>query len=171
MFERRSDGLVRHVFLPALTGALLFAGACLVPGPDASSSPTSLDAEEAEPAGVSTSSSRVDGATGSPRFTPFTRRPEILNADEVKGAIQEAYPALLKDAGIGGVAVLWFRIDETGAVRDVRIRRSSGHNRLDEAALEVGRGIEFSPALKGGDRVSVWVTFPVTFGTRSKTVD
>ena len=76
------------------------------------------------------------------------------------------YPALLRDAGIGGTVRVYFFIDEEGEVQDTRIDQSSGHDALDAAALTVSGVYRFSPALNRDRRVPVWVSFPITFQVR-----
>jgi len=101
-----------------------------------------------------------------PVFTPMTVRPEIKNRREVVQAMMRAYPPILKDAGIGGQALVWFFISEQGRVLDKRISKSSGHEQLDEAALEVASVYEFTPALNRDKVVKVWVQIPITFEVR-----
>jgi len=101
-----------------------------------------------------------------PVFTPMTVRPEIKNRRAVEQALEREYPALLRDAGIGGTTLVWFFIDEDGVVRDTQVRESSGHRGLDGAALEVAGIIRFSPALNRDKRVPVWISLPITFRTR-----
>ena len=101
-----------------------------------------------------------------PRFTPFTVAPEIVNRPEVSQALQSEYPPVLREAGIGGTALLYFFIDREGVVSDVRIHESSGHAALDEAALRVARVFRFSPAMNRDQRVPVWIQIPLTFTTR-----
>jgi TonB family protein len=98
-----------------------------------------------------------------PTFTPYTVRPEIKNREEMARALEREYPPLLKDAGIGGTVEVWFHLDETGRVLNTLINESSGHLALDEAALVVARGLEFTPALKRDRRVPVWVSLPLRF--------
>lgn len=98
-----------------------------------------------------------------PGFTPFTVRPEILNVEEVARAMEREYPAVLRDARIGGTVQVDFFVDEEGIVRDRRIHESSGHAGLDEAALAVAETFRFSPALNRDHRVAVWVTLPIRF--------
>jgi len=104
--------------------------------------------------------------SAAPTFTPFTVAPEILNRNEVVRAMEREYPALLRDAGIGGRAVVWFFIDENGSVQDTRIQESSGHQALDDAALNVADVYRFSAALNRDKKVPVWVSFPITFQVR-----
>lgn len=101
-----------------------------------------------------------------PSFTPFTVAPVVQNRDEVARALEREYPALLRDAGVGGRAVVWLRLDEQGTVQDVQINTSSGHPALDEAALKVGEVMRFSPAMNRDKVVPVWVSIPVSFQVR-----
>ncbi len=104
--------------------------------------------------------------SAAPVFTPMTVRPEIKNRGEVIQAMMRAYPPILRDAGIGGQALVWFFISEQGRVLDKRISRTSGHEQLDEAALEVAAVYEFTPALNRDKVVKVWVQIPITFEVR-----
>jgi protein TonB len=109
---------------------------------------------------------RTTDIAAAPVFTPMTVRPEIKNRREVVQAMMRAYPPILKDAGIGGQALVWFFISEQGRVLDKRISKSSGHEQLDEAALEVASIYEFTPALNRDKVVKVWVQIPITFEVR-----
>jgi len=101
-----------------------------------------------------------------PTFMPRTVEPRVLNRDDVVRAMEREYPAVLRDAGIGGTVTVFFFIDEAGVVRDRRIDRSSGVDGLDEAALEVAETFRFSPALNRDRRVPVWVSLPIRFQVR-----
>lgn len=101
-----------------------------------------------------------------PTFTPYTVAPDITNRTAVIRALEREYPPLLRDAGIGGTANIWFFIDENGRVQDTRIQESSGHAQLDDAALRVADIMEFTPALNRDKKVPVWVAFPITFQVR-----
>lgn len=97
------------------------------------------------------------------RFFPFTVKPEVLNSSEVVRAMQREYPAVLRDAGIGGRVDVIFSIDEEGRVIDTALGGSSGYQALDAAALAVANVIRFSPALNRDRRVAVQVAFPIVF--------
>ncbi len=104
--------------------------------------------------------------SAAPTFTPFTVKPDIRNRAEVARALQESYPPLLRDAGIGGTIDVWFFIDDEGVVQRTAVDKSSGHQALDQAALEVARVIRFTPAMNRDKRVPVWISLPITFTTR-----
>jgi TonB family protein len=103
------------------------------------------------------------GIPGRPTFTPFSVAPRVINAEEVRRAMMQAYPSELRDEGIGGTVEVYFFIDEDGHVQANRINSSSGHPTLDEAALAVAGLYRFSPARNRDARRPVWVTFPITF--------
>ena len=80
--------------------------------------------------------------------------------------ISALYPPTLRDAGIGGVVIVWFFVEESGRVADTRVAQSSGYEQLDVAALQVSDRFVFSPALLNDQFVPVWVQFPITFAIR-----
>ena len=98
-----------------------------------------------------------------PEFTPMTVRPTLTNSDEVSRALTRAYPALLREAGIGGAPVLWLHIDETGIVDATRVHESSGYDALDEAAMRVAEAMRFTPAFDGDAVTATWVQIPIRF--------
>jgi TonB family protein len=101
-----------------------------------------------------------------PSFTPFTHAPEVQNRAAVLRALEREYPPVLRDAGVGGTALLYFFIDAEGQVVDIRMHESSGHEALDAAALRIGEVFQFSSAMNREERVPVWIQIPITFTTR-----
>jgi len=104
--------------------------------------------------------------SAAPTFTPFTVAPSIQNRAEVVRAMEREYPALLRDAGIGGTVLVHFFIDEEGRVVNFLVNESSGHQALDDAAIAVADIYRFTPALNRDKKVPVWVSFPITFQVR-----
>jgi protein TonB len=105
-------------------------------------------------------------ASAAPVFTPFTVAPRLINPDDVARALERTYPPLLRDAGIGGEVVMWFFIDENGAVVRTQVNSSSGYPGLDEAAVTVSGIMRFTPAFNRDKEVQVWVPIPIRFATR-----
>lgn len=103
-----------------------------------------------------------------PSFTPYTDPPRLLNVDEVREALIRAYPARLRDAGIGGRVNVWFYIDDTGTVRRRLLDQGSGNEQLDQAAMSVAEVFRFSAALNREQPVAVWVSLPITFQVRTR---
>lgn len=143
-------------FLAGAAGLVLLA--CGIPAPDALTGPR-LEEEAAADAASPALEAR-------PTFTPFTVKPELTNMARVQQAMEAAYPPLLRDAGVGGTTTVWFFIDASGRVEKTRVARSSGHEALDRAALDVAAIMEFTAALNRDEPVPVWVQFPITFQVR-----
>ncbi len=101
-----------------------------------------------------------------PVFTPFTVKPELKNRRKTARIIEQSYPRLLKDAGIGGTVTLWVFIDTNGKVQNSKVFKKSGHEALDDAALTASRTFTFTPALNRDKKVPVWISIPITFSVR-----
>lgn len=101
--------------------------------------------------------------TEGPTFTPYTMAPQLRNTSVVQEALTREYPPLLRDAGIGGQALVHVLVDAEGAVTDARVSRESGHAALDAAALRVARTFRFAPARNGDEPVPVWIALPIRF--------
>jgi protein TonB len=83
-----------------------------------------------------------------------------------KGAriTQPEYPPASRRAGEAGTVTLQVYVLETGRAGDIKIAKSSGFPKLDEAAVkEVQRNWRFVPGKEDGKPVAMWHTFAVTF--------
>ncbi len=158
--------------LSLIAGLALTIAACGIPLPTNLDGPAPelndhADATDAVPAPTPSDVEGQDmSVVSSPQFTPYTVPPVITNMRATTVNLEEAYPPLLRDAGIAGTVTVYFFIDEGGVVRETRINKSSGNAQLDEAALSVAGVMEFSPALNRDEAVAVWVSFPITFEQR-----
>ena len=100
-----------------------------------------------------------------PTFTPYEVAPEITNRTQVQQALAREYPAVLRDAGVGGTVLMHFFIDNRGSLENVLVAEGSGFDQLDAAAMRVAEVFEFSPALNRDEVVAVWIQVPITFTT------
>jgi TonB family protein len=91
-----------------------------------------------------------------PTFTPFTVAPSITNRTEVVQAMTEAYPPLLRDAGVSGTVRVYFFIQADGHVVKFQLDRPSTHEALNAAALRVSGVYRFNPAMHRDQPVAVW---------------
>jgi protein TonB len=66
------------------------------------------------------------------------------------GKIEPVYPPLSRKLGEEGEAVLALAIDESGRVTEALVEKSSGYERLDEAAKQALLAASFEPARKNG---------------------
>jgi TonB family protein len=98
-----------------------------------------------------------------PRALSDSGIPTLLNPVVIAQALQRYYPPLLRDAGVGGEVLVWFYVNERGLVEKTRLKRSSGHEALDDAALKVAELMRFAPAMKDGQPVAAWIDLPIVF--------
>jgi len=77
---------------------------------------------------------------------------------------QPEYPPSSRRAGEEGTVQLQVLVLESGRAGEVKVAKSSGFPKLDEAAInEVKRNWRFVPGKEDGKPVSMWHTFAVTF--------
>jgi protein TonB len=77
---------------------------------------------------------------------------------------QPEYPPASRRAGEEGTVQLQVFVLDSGRAGEVKVARSSGFPKLDEAAInEVKRNWRFVPGKEDGKPVSMWHTFAVTF--------
>ncbi|WP_419933941.1 energy transducer TonB [Candidatus Palauibacter sp.] len=126
---------------PAGAAGLTLA-ACAV-NPAAQSGPDSRDPPEAPPT--------------------YDTAPVLMNDAEVSRELREAYPPELHASGIGGRVEVWVRVDTAGNASSRRIRTSSGYDALDCAAMQMGRVMQFEPAMDAGQPTVGWIPWWVEF--------
>ena len=74
-----------------------------------------------------------------------------------------AYPALSQRLREEGEVILKIRILRDGSVTAVRIQQSSGHPRLDQAAVEAVKHWRYVPATVGGEAIEYNYLQPIEF--------
>jgi len=78
-------------------------------------------------------------------------------------AIVLDYPRVSRRLGETGRVLIRVFIDEAGAARQLAVSRSSGHARLDEAALAAVQKARFRPYRENGQPVAGWAFIPLEF--------
>ena len=73
------------------------------------------------------------------------------------------YPESAKAAKIEGIAVIETVIDESGRVRQPKIKATSGDKDLDKAAIDAVSQWTFKPATLDGKPVEVYYTLTIRF--------
>ncbi|MCE1203121.1 MAG: energy transducer TonB [Holophagaceae bacterium] len=76
---------------------------------------------------------------------------------------EPGYPLLSKRLGEEGRVILRVLVNPEGLAEKVEVRQSSGHARLDQAALGTVRRWRFTPARRGAERLAAWVLVPLSF--------
>ena len=96
---------------------------------------------------------------------PAPAAPRNLPASSVEylEPLQVDYPRLSKRLGETGVVMLRIFIDEAGRVREAVVGRTSGHPRLDDAAVAAVQKARFKPPSINGQTVSGYAQVPVDF--------
>lgn len=91
-----------------------------------------------------------------------TRPPKWIN-----NYLKPDYPEAALEKGIEGKVALFLFLDNQGSVTNVRVRKSSGSKILDDAAVEYGKELHFTPAKKSGKPIPIVLTWEVTFDARN----
>ena len=77
--------------------------------------------------------------------------------------IDPVYPPASRRAGEAGQVQLRVLVDESGRPREVKVLKSSGFERLDEAAVTAIKRWLFAPARQGSGPVTAWTQVNVLF--------
>ena len=93
-----------------------------------------------------------------PVFIPRDVEPVLTNRDEIAAYLRRVYPKPLRDAGIGGVVVLWVFVDAEGDVSRAVVKEPSRYEAFDRAAFEVAERMAFRPAINRDRPIGVWVS-------------
>jgi protein TonB len=73
------------------------------------------------------------------------------------------YPLIARRRGFQGTVVLEVMVKPNGRVGELRVLKSSGYKVLDRAASASVREWIFIPAIKGNEKIEMWVRVPVSF--------
>lgn len=73
------------------------------------------------------------------------------------------YPRASRRIGETGKVLVRVYIDEEGMPRNVQLNRSSGHTRLDEAAVAAVHKARFKPYAENGRPTAGWANIPLNF--------
>lgn len=103
-------------------------------------------------AAASSASTESDNAVEAPRY-----QAAYLNNP------QPPYPAMSRKQGEEGTVRLHVMVDASGHAELVKIKASSGHERLDMAARAAVREWRFVPARQRGHNIAGWVEVPIQF--------
>jgi molecular chaperone DnaJ len=104
-------------------------------------------------------------SNASSTLSAVTQAPRVRNLDRVQEALLREYPIGLREAKVGGRVEMTFDVNAQGGVERFQIKEGSGNTQLDAAAMRVARVFEFTPALRGTERVATSVSLGITFGS------
>lgn len=100
--------------------------------------------------------------TPGPVTTPAPVTPPDFTADYLRNPAPR-YPLDSRRAKEQGTVMVKVLVSPAGTVQDIKIARSSGYDRLDNAALSAIKHWRFSPAKQAGEPVAAWVMVPIPF--------
>ena len=89
--------------------------------------------------------------------------PELVSDVEYLEPPRPGYPSVSRRLREQGLVVLRVLVDERGRAELLLVHRSSGHARLDQAALEAVQRAEFRPYVANGLVRRVYVLVPIEF--------
>lgn len=101
-----------------------------------------------------------------PAPAPVVKEEPVIEAKGGVGHLNNPspeYPDFAADQGWEGVVTLRVRVLPNGKPAEVKVKKSSGHSVLDEAAVAAAKRWAFTPAKRGTTPVEGWATFPVEF--------
>lgn len=104
---------------------------------------------------------QVAAAGAEPEWIPHDVPPRLLNLEEVRDRLAEETAAL--EGARELLVVLWLYVESSGDVTKLRLRRPSGEDGVDRAAMDVAATMRFRPALFQGRTVAVWIVQPIRF--------
>ena len=101
-----------------------------------------------------------------PAVLPGLKAEEVAAARASYGAIVMAkinaakfYPAAARSSGVTGIVGVQFNIDALGKVVSAHVIRSSGHDLLDQAALDILRSLDLPPPPAGSFSANTNIKF------------
>jgi periplasmic protein TonB len=122
-----------------------------------SASPAPSHSESAAPSGAQSTQSAAPAYSGASYSGPGLHNPPTR------------YPRLALERRWEGSVRLKVEVLPNGAAGQIHILQSSGHDLLDESALEHVKSFwHFEPAHRGAQAVTSWVVIPIEFKIHSK---
>lgn len=126
------------------------------PGAAAFTAPPPEPAPAAVPEPAAPPAPAAPAAAPAPRLVP-------ISAVSYLEPPQPVYPRASRRLREQGEVLLRVEVGADGRAGQVRVHRSSGSPRLDEAALVAVRAARFRPYAENGVPLAVWTTVPIAF--------
>jgi protein TonB len=98
-----------------------------------------------------------------PVAMPTAGAPIEATSLAVTSRVEPIYPPASRRQDEEGTVRLRVLVDERGRTQDVRVLKSSGHSRLDEAAVSAVKRWLFKPATQDAHAVQAWTQVAVVF--------
>lgn len=157
---------------PQPTPAVSHSASVRAPSVLSAPAPTALPMTSAPPAPTAPADTPVPAPAATPSPSPAAApapvapaAPKTLPSSAVAYLVKPVpvYPRASRDLGETGTVLLRVLVDEQGRPREVELSKSSGHPRLDRAAVQAMRAARFQPHIEDGQPRMVWVPAPIHF--------
>jgi TonB family protein len=130
-----------------------------------------VEIRTSDPAAVAAAADRtraMDDPGAAPNFAHevgvLERVPTLANRAEIAEIMEELYPRLLQEAGIGGTVVTQFVIKPDGMIDLATLKvLESSREELNQATLKALERFKFTPGLYKGAPVRVLIQMPMTW--------
>lgn len=125
----------------------------------------------ANPTGAGSGSAPPQATAGQPAArtaTAASTAPRTISAAQYLRAPVLEYPGVSRRFGEQGRVVLSVLIGSDGVAREVEVEQSSGHARLDAAAIKAARGALYRPVMVDGQAQSARVQVPLNFSLKEQ---
>lgn len=137
------------------------------PKPQPKPQPTKVPVAQSSPVTEAKTESVTEvskaAAAATPMSLPIEQKPLVRAEADYLNNPKPSYPRLSKRMGEQGEVRLRVLVAVDGRVASVQLSRSSGFERLDEAAMESVKQWRFKPATQGDETLETWVEVPVKF--------
>ncbi len=130
---------------------------------------TELSVEEEKPSAQSQPAIEAEAPKAPPKTEPVVEdkiEPPRFGVAYLNNPAPE-YPVLSRRAGEEGRVVMKVLVSDVGAADEVQIEKSSGSDRLDNAAVNAVKKWRFIPAKKNNQPLSAYVLVPMKFSLDS----
>jgi len=85
---------------------------------------------------------------------------------QITESAKPIYPEKARKDSLIGTTFIEVEVDTKGKVTVAKVKESSGHTLLDEAAIEAAKKFKFSPGKKDGEAVSTIMVIPFKFSLK-----
>lgn len=111
---------------------------------------------------VQTAAATAPPSHAEPASGPAQVTPPRTDASQLNNPAP-AYPAASRRLGEQGKVVFDVYILPDGTVGEIKLKRSSGYSRLDDAALDAVKRWRYVPAHRGSEAIPYWYVQPISF--------
>jgi TonB family protein len=103
-----------------------------------------------------------DPADG-PTYIARDVEPTIKNMEELALVMRSVYPAGYRDTGLDVTAIMWVYVNPDGTTGGRKVLKSTGYAVFDQAAEKLVDAMVYTPALRDGEPIGVWINQAVKF--------